>query len=106
MSGIALVYTVFPNEESAKAAVKSALHDGFAACANIMAPCTSYYEWQGELQETIEVPVLIKTTSARADKLIERIERMHPYEVPAIVSWPVVRAPAAFARWVNEQTDI
>lgn len=106
MSGIALVYTVFPDEESARTAVKSALHDGFAACANILPPCTSLYEWEGELQEKTEIPVLIKTTSARADQLIERLQRMHPYDVPAITSWPVVRAPAAFARWVNEQTDI
>lgn len=104
MSGLALVYTVFPDEESARAAARSALHDGLAACANILAPCTSLYEWEGEVRESVEIPVLLKTTSARADALIERVEAMHPYEVPAILSWPVVRAPHAFAKWVNDQT--
>jgi len=104
MSGIAIVYTVFPDADSAKAAARSALHDGLAACANILAPCTSLYEWEGEMQETTEVPMVLKTTAARADALIARLETMHPYEVPAILSWPIVRAPHPFAKWVNDQT--
>jgi len=104
MSGLALVYTVFPDEPSAREAARSALQDELAACANILPGCTSLYEWEGELQEAAEIPLLLKTTAARADALIERIEAMHPYEVPAILSWPVVRAPHAFAKWVNERT--
>ncbi|OYW87274.1 MAG: divalent-cation tolerance protein CutA [Sphingobium sp. 32-64-5] len=105
MSAIALVYTVFPDEESARAAARAAIAERLAACANILAPCTSIYEWQGEVTENVEIPVILKTTAAQADALIERIAAMHPYEVPAILSWPIVRAPHAFAKWVNGQTD-
>lgn len=105
MSAIALVYTVFPDEESARAAARAAIAERLAACANILAPCTSIYEWQGEVTENAEIPVILKTTAAQADALIERIAAMHPYEVPAILSWPIVRAPHAFAKWVNGQTD-
>ncbi len=104
MRGIAIVYTVFPDAESAKTAARSALHDGLAACANILPSSLSLYEWEGELQEVAEIPMILKTTAARADALIERLEMMHPYEVPAILSWPIVRAPHAFAKWVNDQT--
>lgn len=105
MSGIAITYTVFPDEESARNAARSAVADGLAACANILAPCTAIFEWNGEISENAEIPVIFKTTAAQADALIERIEAMHPYEVPAILSWPIVRVPHAFAKWVNDQTD-
>lgn len=104
MSGIALVYTLFPDRDSAGAAVRQCIHEGFAACANILAPCTSVYEWKGEIQENAEIPVLLKTTAARVDDLIERLSVLHPYEVPAILSWPVVRAHHDFAKWVNDWT--
>lgn len=104
MSGIALVYSVFPDNESAARVARSCIHDGLAACVNILPGCTSLYEWEGELTESAEVPVILKTTAARVDELIERIEIMHPYEVPAILSWPIVRAPHAFAKWVNDTT--
>ncbi len=104
MSGIALIYTLFPDEESARRMASSVIGDGLAACVNILAPCLSFYEWEGAVQENSEVPVILKSTAARADDLIERIESMHPYEVPAILSWPIVRAPHAFAKWVNDQT--
>lgn len=102
MSGIALVYSVFPDQESAETAARQCIHDGLAACSNILAPCTSIYEWEGEITGNAEIPVLFKTTAARVDDLIERLSTVHPYEVPAILSWPIVRAPHDFAKWVND----
>lgn len=102
MSGLALVYAVFPDRENAERMAHSAIKDGLAACVNILSPCTSIYEWEGNVEESTEFPVIIKTTAARVDALIERIEAMHPYEVPAILSWPIVRAPQPFVKWVNE----
>ncbi len=104
MSGIALVYAVFPDQESAARVARNSVEDGLAACVNILAPCTSLYEWEGKLEEATEIPVILKTTAARVDALIERIEAMHPHENPAILSWPIVRAPHAFAKWVNDST--
>ncbi|HEX5537438.1 MAG TPA: divalent-cation tolerance protein CutA [Sphingobium sp.] len=104
MSGIALVYAVFPDRENAERVARHVIEQGLAACANILAPCTSLYEWEGRLEESNEFPVILKTTAARVDDLIDRIETMHPYEVPAILSWPAVRAPHPFAQWVNDRT--
>lgn len=102
MSGLALVYTLFPDEENARALIRSVLEDGLAACVNALPAATSFYQWEGETKESQEIPLILKTTAARVDALIERIEAMHPYAVPAILSWPAARAPRAFAQWVNE----
>ncbi|MGE4409903.1 MAG: divalent-cation tolerance protein CutA [Sphingobium sp.] len=103
MSGITILYTVFPDRESALRVVRQCVRDGLTACANILAPCSSVYEWEGDIVENEEIPVIFKTTAARVDQLIEELSIMHPYDVPAILSWPIVRAPHSFAKWVNEQ---
>ncbi|MGD9811855.1 MAG: divalent-cation tolerance protein CutA [Sphingobium sp.] len=104
MSDIDIVYSVFPDAESAARVARQCVHDGLTACVNILPTSTSIYEWEGEVTEASEVPALFKTTTARVDALIEQIRTMHPYEVPAILSWPVVRAPHDFAKWVHQVT--
>jgi len=104
MSSIDIVYALFPDAESANRVVRQCVHDGLAACANLLAPCTSIYEWEGEITESAEHPVIFKTTSARVDALMEQIKIMHPYEVPAILSWPIVRTPHEYAKWIVSVT--
>ena len=104
MSSIDIVYALFPDAESATRVARQCVRDGLAACANLLSPCTSIYEWEGDITESAELPVIFKTSSARVDALMDQIETMHPYEVPAILSWPVVRAPHDFAKWIDSMT--
>ena len=43
--------------------------EGVAACVNMLAECTSVYRWEGKLNHTNEVPLLIKTTRAAYPRL-------------------------------------
>lgn len=104
MSSIDIVYALFPDAESATRVAQQCVRDGLAACANLLSPCTSIYEWQGKITDSSELPVIFKTTSGRVEALMDQIKTMHPYEVPAILSWPVVRAPHDFAKWIDSMT--
>ncbi|MEO8723060.1 MAG: divalent-cation tolerance protein CutA [Sphingobium sp.] len=105
MSDIFCVYALYPGADAAKASARIAVEECLAACANILAPCTSIYEWEGDLREESEVPVLFKTSARRRDALIARLAQLHPYDTPAIVAWSVDEAHVPFANWVNEQTS-
>jgi periplasmic divalent cation tolerance protein len=35
--------------------------------------------------------------------LIARIAELHSYDVPAITIWPIDKALAAYAAWVNDE---
>ena len=103
MSAVALVYTVFGSREAALQVARQLVEERLAACANILGEATSLYEWNGVLEESVEAPVLFKTTPSRRDALMARIAELHEYEVPAILALPVEAAGSAFARWVGDQ---
>lgn len=100
---LVLVYSLFGSAEQARAVARTLVEERLAACANILGPCTSIYEWQGKAKEGAEVPVLFKTSADRRDALMARIAQLHDYDVPAILALPVDAAHPPFAAWVAEQ---
>lgn len=104
MSDIRLIYTTWPDAQTAQRAAWSLVEQGLAACANILGPMSSIYRWQGRMEMASEVPVLFKTTAQRAADLVDRIASLHPYEVPAVVAWSVDEAAshAPFIDWIRE----
>lgn len=105
-SDVLVVVSNFPDETGARAAAVALVEAGAAACVNILAPCRSFFRWEGVLEEAFEVPVLVKTTRDRyADA--ERILRSHhPYELPEIVAVPLADGFAGYLDWVREQTVV
>jgi periplasmic divalent cation tolerance protein len=61
MEEMALVYTTWPDAETAEAAARQALARRLAACANIMGPMRAIYRWNGEIESSAETPMLLKT---------------------------------------------
>jgi periplasmic divalent cation tolerance protein len=101
---VLIVVTNLPDAESAEALARTLVDERLAACVNILAPCRSVYRWQGEIEWADEVPMLIKTARDRYPALQERLEALHPYDVPEILvctpegGWP------AYTDWVVAQT--
>ena len=102
MSELVLVYTLFGSADEARTVSRQLLEERLAACANIHAPCTSIYEWEGQVREEGEVPVFFKTAPSRRLALMERLAELHSYDVPAILSWDMA-ADEAYAGWVAGQ---
>ena len=95
---LATVYAVFADGDEAKRVASTVIEERLAACANILAPCASFYRWEGKLQEADEVPAIFKTASA--GRLIARIATLHSYDVPAITSWPIDAVHAPYGDWI------
>lgn len=104
MSAIVTVYATFSDADEAARVARTLVEERLAACANILAPCTSIYRWQGAVEEAQEVPTLFKTQAALADRLIARIAELHSYDVPAAVVWPIATALPAYAEWVAAES--
>ena len=95
------VYAVFANREEAESIGRAMIEQRFAACINIMAPCTSIYRWDGKIETAQEVPAIFKTTYEQSAALVEAITAMHSYDVPAIAVWPIATLPENYAEWVE-----
>ena len=76
-----------------------------AACVNVLAACTSFYEWQGKSEKSVEIPVLIKSTAQKYSLLEACIMRHHPYELPEIISVPIDRGLPPYLAWVQDSLN-
>jgi len=98
------IYVVFADADEAERIGRIAVEERLAACVNILGPVRSTYRWQGAVETADEVAAIFKTTQASTDALIARIASLHSYDVPCITSWPVEKALAAYADWVEDGT--
>jgi periplasmic divalent cation tolerance protein len=99
-----LVITNLPDATSASALAEALVAERLAACVNILAPCLSVYRWQGKTESASEVPLLIKTTTARYAELQAVIRQQHPYELPEIIAVPIQHGLPAYLDWVAAET--
>jgi periplasmic divalent cation tolerance protein len=103
--GVKILYSTFPSVVSAEAAARRLVEARLAACGNILPALVSIYEWQGKLERSEEVILLLKTTADAAPAAMAALRAAHPYEVPAILLLGVEEALPAFGAWVAAQTD-
>ncbi len=103
---ILVVLTNLPNRQSAEELARFLVEDQLAACVNMLSSCRSIYRWKGEVEETDEVPLLIKTTEARYPALEAAIRERHPYEIPEIIAVPIVDGLPDYLAWLAAETQV
>src|SRR4051794_9366916 len=103
-AAIVSVYAVFGDAGEAERIGRAMVEQRRAACVNILGACRSIYRWAGKIEESDEVAAIFKTTAGKAAQLIEEIARLHSYDVPAVVAWPVSEVPDAYQDWVIGST--
>ena len=69
--GRRLVYVTAPGMDEAQALARMAVERRLAACANILPGMRSLYWWQGRMESAEEVVLLLKTTEALEEVLIQ-----------------------------------
>jgi periplasmic divalent cation tolerance protein len=103
-SRVALIYTTFPSKGEARKAGRELVEKGLAACVNIFPKMVSIYEWKGEIEETREAAMLIKTARTRADEVLAEVKRLHPYSLPARLVLAVDGGGSDFLEWICNQS--
>lgn len=103
---VMLVLTNLPDQGSAQRVAKLLIESRAAACVNILAECASVYRWQGKIQSSSEVPLLIKTTHAAYPRLEAVIRAHHPYELPEIIAVPLCSGLPSYLQWVAQETTL
>lgn len=101
MSDIALLHVTFGTADEAEAVARTVIEERLAACANVMASCTSVYRWKDGVEVEIETPVLFKTAMGQALALRDRIVALHSYDTPVIELWPAATTEGVIA-WIDE----
>lgn len=93
-----------PDEGIAQKIATELIEERMAACVTISAPCQSHYRWQGKITKDKEHMLFIKTRANLYSRLQARMLKMHPYEVPEIVAFPMVKGYKKYLNWIAEET--
>lgn len=94
---VLLVRCPCPDADSAARIADAALDARLAAAATTTAG-ESRYRWNGSLHRHPETVLTLTTLDARRAALCDLIDRLHPYELPAI-TWVPTGATAATVAW-------
>ncbi len=103
-AGHAIVLCNCPDTASAERIARELVDSRLAAAVNILTGARSVYRWRGELQQSSEVVLLIKTTAAHYARVEERVRALHPYELPDIVALSVSDGNLKYLEWIETET--
>lgn len=106
MTQLLMVITNMPDIATAKALAIKVVEQKAAACANVLASCTSVYSWKGKVESVTEIPVWMKTTLNAYPRLETLIHSEHPYELPEIIAVPLSKALPEYMKWVDAETQL
>ena len=96
-----IALSTFPDSASAHRVAQTLVQAKLAACAQVSAPITSFYTWQGQLQQDGEVQLILKTRSDLLPKLEQQLRNLHPYTLPQLV-WFDAKASHDYQNWLIE----
>ncbi|PVV13481.1 MAG: divalent-cation tolerance protein CutA [gamma proteobacterium symbiont of Ctena orbiculata] len=99
-----LILCTVPDRETGLKLAKALLDQGLAACVNLTSPVTSVYRWQGRLEQSDEVLLLIKSVEKHYQRVEALLRAQHPYELPEIIAVPVEQGLDDYLDWVERCT--
>lgn len=97
-----IVLVTAPDLDVARKLAKAALAAHAVACANLVPQLESHYWWQGKLESSQEVLVIMKTTKAKLNGLEKIVLAHHPYETPEIIALPLSQGNQKYLRWITD----
>ena len=101
---IRLVYMTAGSRDEARKIGQSLVESKLVACVNIVDNMNSLYLWEGALQDDPEVIVIAKTTEQQIPALIEKVNALHSYDCPCVLSIPVESGNPEFLAWIRSET--
>ena len=92
-----------PSLDVARTLATQLLEHASIACANLIPGIESIYRWEGKVQADQEVLIMIKTMVSAQSRVIEVIEREHPYEVPECIFVEIGDGHLPYLTWLQKE---
>ena len=96
-----LAITTVATLDDAKQLAHILVQEKLCACVNILSKCCSIYSWQGNIEETEEHILLIKTLSDAYVNLEAKIQEIHKYDIPEIITIDITNGLPSYLNWFS-----
>lgn len=96
------VLVTAPRDEAQKIA-KKLVDERLAACVNAV-DADSVYRWKGDVETAEETQLIIKTADDAVPDLTRRVEELHSYDLPEILTIDLDGSPD-YLDWIRGATE-
>ena len=103
MSEFIVVFVTVGSPEEGERLARALVVERLAACVNRVGAVQSIYRWQGQVEQSGEELLIIKTKRDLFARLKERVQQLHSYSVPEIIALPIVEGSEKYLRWLEEE---
>jgi periplasmic divalent cation tolerance protein len=103
MKDFIVIYVTVGAAEEAGRIARALVEDRLAACVNQLPSVRSTYRWQGEVEQSNEELLIIKTRRDLLASVHKRVRELHSYELPELIALPVVDGSVEYLQWLDDQ---
>ena len=97
-----VIFVTVGNSSDAALLAKSLVEKRLAACVNLVPGISSWYWWEGKVNEDQEVLLIMKTSRDKFAALEKEVLRLHSYAVPEIIAVQIVEGSKNYLSWIEE----
>lgn len=91
--------------EQAERIASALVEQRLAACVNLVPQIQSIYRWQGQVERSTEVLLIIKTTAPCLQALESTLHSLHSYSVPEFLVLNIHSASSAYLHWILDSVS-
>ncbi|MCC5814710.1 MAG: divalent-cation tolerance protein CutA [Leptospira sp.] len=98
-----MVYITTTDKAEADRIAEHIVAKRLAACANIIDQMESRYHWKNIIEKDNESILILKTKTALFQDIVTEVKKLHSYEVPCILAYPILEGNPAYLEWLRKE---
>ena len=104
MTGCVEIQVACGSADEAASIADALVAERLAACVQVT-PIGSTYRWQGSVAHDDEHLLVVKTRTALAEAVRDRVLAMHSYDLPAISWVDIAGGSDEYLAWIHAETE-
>ena len=102
MNELIIIKTTVKNKVTKENIINELIKNDYVSCINVIENVSSYYKWQGNVENEKEDILFIKTMKRNEKLVYEVIRVIHDYETPEIMTIAINNIDSSYLNWANE----
>jgi periplasmic divalent cation tolerance protein len=92
--------------EEARRVAQHLVEKRVAACVNLVPSVESVYRWEGKIEQSQEVLLVIKSRRDLFSRVRAELASVHSYQVPELIALPVVEGSEGYLAWLDRELTV
>ena len=97
-----VVFITAKDRQEAQGIAQALVQEKLIACANVLGNVESLFWWEGSVDRSQEVLLILKTKRNLFNKIVKRVKTLHSYKTPEIIALPIVIGSKDYLNWIKE----